>query len=324
MSHKAKLIAAFATLYVVWGSTYLGIRIGLEAHMPPALMAALRLVPAGLLLLGFAKWRGIPVRVRPRELRVIATTGVLLLVGGMFMIFLAEQYIPSGLAAIIVALQPLWIAGAETVLPDMDRPSALGYAGIALGFIGLAVLLWPRLTLPGSGPQLLGSCIAIVATFIWMIGSVYSKRHPVRVDAIVATGYEMLAAGLVTLVIGVLKGEVPQLLSGRVDVLPAASATAYLAVVGSCVAFTAFVWALRHAPASKVMTYSFVNPVVAVFLGWLVLREPLDWWIVAGMAVIVAGVALTTTAPTRPRPLAAADAAVADAAAELPAEASEA
>jgi drug/metabolite transporter (DMT)-like permease len=294
------MIVAFATLYVVWGSTYLGIRIGLDAGMPPALMAALRLVPAGLIMLAFAKWRGIPLRVRPRELRVIATTGVLLLVGGMFMIFLAEQYIPSGIAALIVALQPLWIAGAETLLPDMERPSALGYLGIGLGFLGLTILLWPRLTVPGSELQLLGSGIAVCATFIWMIGSVYSKRRPVKVDAIVATGYEMLAAGLVTLAIGVLKGELPQLFSGRVALLPAAGATAYLAIMGSCVAFTAFVWALRNAPASKVMTYSFVNPVVAVFLGWAVLREPLDWWILAGMAIIVAGVALTTSAPTRP------------------------
>lgn len=322
MSHRAKLVIAFATLYVVWGSTYLGIRIGLQAGMPPALMAGLRLVPAGLIMLAFAKWRGTPVRVRPRELRTIATAGILLLVGGMFMIFLAEQYIPSGLAALIVALQPLWIAGAETVLPDMDRPSALGYVGIALGFAGLAVLLWPRLTLPGSGKELLGSGIAIVATFIWMLGSIYSKRHPVKVDALVVTGYEMLAAGLVTLVIGVLKGEVPQLLSGRIAVLPAVGATAYLALFGSCVAFTAFVWALRNAPASKVMTYSFVNPVVAVFLGWLVLREPLDWWIVGGMAVIVAGVALTTTAPTRPAvsPAAEPSPSPADLPAEVPAD----
>lgn len=299
MSHRTKLIIAFAVLYVVWGSTYLGIRIGLGAGMPPGMMASMRLIPAGLIMLGFARWRGLPLRVRPRELRTIATIGVLLLVGGVFLIFLAEQYIPSGIAALIVALQPLWIAGAETVLPDMDSPSPLGYAGIGLGFVGLAILLWPRLAFGGSRAELLGCGIAVVATFIWMIGSVYSKRRPVKADAIVATGYEMLAAGIVTFVIGVLRGEVPQLLSGRVDVVPAVAATAYLAIFGSCIAFTAFVWALRHAPASKVMTYSFVNPVVAVLLGWLVLGERLDWWIAAGMAVIVAGVALTTTAPTR-------------------------
>lgn len=299
MSHRAKLIVAFAVLYVVWGSTYLAIRIGLRAHMPPGMMAGFRLVPAGLIMLAFSAARGGRVRVRLPELRVIATTGVLLLVGGMFSIFLAEQYIASGLAALIVALQPLWIAGAETVLPDMESPSPLGYLGIGLGFAGLLLLLWPRLTMSGSRLELLGICIAVGATFIWMLGSVYSKRRPVKVDAFVATGYEMLAAGLVTLAIGVARGEVPQLLSGRVDLLPAIGATAYLALFGSCVAFTAFVWALRHAPASKVMTYSFVNPVVAVFLGWLILGERLDWWMAAGLAVIVAGVALTTTAPVR-------------------------
>jgi drug/metabolite transporter (DMT)-like permease len=300
MSHRAKLIVAFAVLYVVWGSTYLAIRVGLQAHMPPATMGFLRLTPAGLILLAFARSRGIDIRVRPRELRVIATVGILLLVGGMFSIFIAEQWIDSGLAAVIVALQPLWIAGAESLLPDMDKPSALGYVGLALGFVGLVILMWPRLTVPGSGLALLGSGIAVLATFIWMLGSIYSKRHPVKVDAVVATGYEMLAAGLVLGVIAVLKGEVPQLLSGRVQLAQGFGATAYLALFGSCVAFTAFVWALKHAPASKVMTYAFVNPVVAVFLGWLLLREPVDGWILAGMSVIVAGVALTTMAPTRP------------------------
>lgn len=300
MSHRTKMIIAFAILYVVWGSTYLGIRIGLQAHMPPALMAGLRLTPAGLILLAFARWRGVDIRVKAAELRIIATVGILLLVGGMFSIFLAEQWIASGLAAIIVALQPIWIAGAESILPDMDKPSALGYLGLALGFAGLVILMLPRITVPGSGLELLGSGFAVLATFIWTLGSIYSKRHPVKVDAVVATGYEMLAAGLVLAVIGVLKGEVPQLLSGQVHLLPAIGATAYLSLFGSCVAFTAFVWALKHAPASKVMTYAFVNPVVAVFLGWVLLHEPVDAWILGGMAVIVAGVALTTMAPTRP------------------------
>jgi drug/metabolite transporter (DMT)-like permease len=299
MSHRTKLIVAFATLYVVWGSTYLAIRIGLNAHMPPAFMGAARLAPAGLIMLAFARSRGADIRLPWRDLRIVCTVGILLLVGGMFSVFLAEQYIASGLAAVLVALQPLWIAGAESVLPDMDKPTAQGYLGLGLGFLGLFILMWPRLTVTGSRTELLGCGIVIVATFIWMVGSVYSKRRPVKADAMVATGYEMLAAGLVLLVIAPLKGEVPLLLSPAIHWPQAIGATVYLSIFGSCVAFTAFVWALRNAPASKVMTYSFVNPVVAVFLGWLILGERLDWWILAGMAVIVAGVALTTTAPVR-------------------------
>lgn len=301
--HRAKLIAAFAALYVVWGSTYLAIRIGLEAEMPPALFAGLRLVPAGLLLLGFARVRGARLKIAFDEYRLIATVGILLLVGGMYSTFLSERYIPSGLAALIVALLPLWVALAESLLPDMERPTARGYLGLVLGFAGLGVLMAPRLTgIAGTPRELLSVGVQILGTWLWSTGSILSKRRPVRTDALVATGYEMLTAGAVLLLIGTLGGE----WAGFSFSLSGAGALAYLIIFGSCVAFTAFVWLLRNAPASKVMTYAYVNPVIAVFLGWgagtlgLVPAEPVDAWVIAGMAIIVSGVALTTSAPTRP------------------------
>lgn len=301
--HRAKLVAAFAALYVVWGSTYLAIRIGLEAELPPALFAGLRLVPAGLLLLAFARARGARLRIRFDEYRVVATVGILLLVGGMYSTFLSERSIPSGLAALIVALLPLWVALAESFVPGMDRPTARGYLGLVIGFAGLGVLMAPRLTgIAGTPRELIGVATQILGTWLWTAGSILSKRRPVKADALVATGYEMLTAGAVLLAIGTLKGEWPAFTLTASGGL----ALAYLIVFGSCVAFTAFVWLLRHAPASKVMTYAYVNPVIAVFLGWtagrlgLVPPEPVDAWVLAGMAIIVAGVALTTSAPTRP------------------------
>lgn len=301
--HRAKLIAAFTALYVVWGSTYLAIRIGLEADLPPALFAGMRLVPAGLLLLGFARMRGANLRIRMGEYRVVATVGILLLVGGMYSTFLSERSIPSGLAALIVALLPLWVALAESFIPGMDRPTARGYLGLVIGFAGLGVLMAPRLTgIAGTPTELLGVATQIVGTWLWTAGSIYSKRRPVKADALVATGYEMLTAGAVLIAIGTLRGEWPTVTLTASGAL----ALAYLIVFGSCVAFTAFVWLLRHAPASKVMTYAYVNPVIAVFLGWvagtlgLVPAEPVDGWVLAGMTIIVAGVALTTSAPTRP------------------------
>ena len=302
-SHRVKLIVAFATLYVVWGSTYLGIRVGLEADLPPTLFAGMRLVPAGLLLLAFARWRGTPVRIPLHEYRIVAMVGIFLLVGGMYFTFLAEQSIPSGLASLIVALLPLWVALAESLVPGMDRPTARGYLGLVIGFVGLGVLVAPRLTgISGTPEELFGIGLQIFGTWLWTFGSIFSKRHPVKTDSIVATGYEMLTAGGVLLVIGTIAGEWP-----RVTFTPAgAGALAYLIVMGSCVAFTAFVWLLKHAPASKVMTYAYVNPVIAVFLGWaagrlgLVPPESVDAWMLLGMAIIVAGVALTTSAPTRP------------------------
>lgn len=296
-SHRAKLIIAFAVLYVVWGSTYLGIRIGLQAKLPPALFAGIRLASAALILLAFARWHGSSIRIPWNEYRIVGTVGLFLLVGGMYFTFLSERTIPSGLAALIVALLPLWTALAESVLPDMERPSPRGIIGLATGFTGLGVLMVPRLAgLHGSREQLIGIGIQVLGTWLWATGSIYSKRNPVKTDALVATAYEMGTAGVVLLGIGTAMGEWPRfvLTPGGVG------AIAYLSVMGSCVAFTAFVWLLRNAPASKVMTYAYVNPVIAVFLGWLVLREPVDGWVLGGMAVIVLGVALTTSAPTRP------------------------
>lgn len=302
-SHRIRLIAAFATLYVVWGSTYLAIRIGLSAEMPPALFAGLRLTPAGILLLALARFRGRSIRMRAGDLRTTAIVGILLLVGGMYSTFLSERVIPSGLAALIVALLPLWIALVEWALPDMERPSVQGVAGLLLGLVGLTVLVIPRMTgVHGTAQELGGIAIQIVGTWLWTAGSVYSKRRPVKADALIVTGHEMLIAGLVLLGIGTVAGE-----WGRLSLSPRSiAALAYLTIVGSCVAFTAFVWLLRNVPASKVMTYAYVNPAIAVALGHLAGRvglvppEPVDAWTLVGAAVIIAGVALATSAPTRP------------------------
>jgi drug/metabolite transporter (DMT)-like permease len=291
------------TLYVVWGTTYLGIKVGLDAALPPALFAGLRLLPAAAIMFSIAKVRGSRLSLDPRELRIISIAGILLLVGGQYVTFLAEQYVASGISALIVALLPLWIALAESVFPDMQRPGKLGWTGLAIGFTGLAILMLPRLNGVGTGPQeLLGFGLQILATWLWTAGSVYSKRNPVKTDGIVVTAWEMLIAGAVTLGIGSVIGE-----WGRFTLTPkGAGALLYLIIFGSCVAFTAFVYALAHLPASKVMTYAYVNPVIAVFAGWgagrigLVPAEPITASVIAGMVVIIAGVVLTTAAPTLP------------------------
>ncbi len=309
----AKLVVAFATLYIVWGTTYLAIRIGLDADMPPAGFLALRLIPAGLILLGFARMRGTSLKVSIRDRRTIITVGLFLLLGGQYFTYLAEQHIPSGLAALILAALPLWAAVIDSVMPDVERPTWRGYLGIVLGLSGLGLLLYPRLTgISGGKSELLGIGLEILATALWTTGSFISKRRPVKTDAIVATAYEMLTAGIVLSVIATIGGEWSQ-----VTLTPSGlGALLYLILMGSCVAFTSFVWLLRNVPTSKVMTYAFVNPVVAVLLGWAVLSEPLDIWVIAGMSVIVMGVALTTTAPTRSPRSATSPAPVADPVAE--------
>lgn len=303
MSGRFKATLAMLTLYTVWSTTYLGIKVGLDAGLPPAVFAGLRLVPAAAIMFAIARLRGARLALRPRDLRVVSIAGILLLVGGQYGTILAEQYVPSGLSALVVALLPLWIALAESAFPDMQRPSLLGWVGLATGFTGLGILVWPQLTgVSAGGRELIGIGVQIIATWLWTAGSVYSKRNPVEADGILVTAWEMLVAGLVTLGIGTVLGE-----WSRFQMTPkAAGALAYLVVFGSCVAFTAFVYALANLPASKVMTYAYVNPVIAVFAGWaagragIVPAEPVTPTIVAGMVVIVIGVAVATAAPTLP------------------------
>jgi len=304
LTMRAKTILAFGIVYVVWGSTYLGIKVGLNEHLPPALFGAIRLVSAGFLLLAFARLRGTKLSIGLRDLSTTAIVGMCLLVGGMYSTFLSEQRIDSALAALIVAAAPLWMALAETVLPGMERPSRRGVAGLVLGLAGLCLLIGPRMGgVAGTPSELIGIGIQIVGTWLWVTGSVVSKKRPLTADGTVATGYEMLIAGGVLGVIAAFAGEY----AGVVFTPTAIGAIAYLSVIGSAVAFTAFMWLIRNVAASKVMTYAYVNPVVAVALGYgagliglLDKPETLDAWGLAGMAVIVAGVAITTSAPTRP------------------------
>jgi drug/metabolite transporter (DMT)-like permease len=295
-SPRTKLVVAFAALYIVWGTTYLAIKVGLDAQLPPALFAGVRSLPAGLLLLGLARLRGVPLTLTRPDLRIVSIVGVLLLVGGQYGTFLAELNIPSGLASLIVALLPLWIALAESILPDMARPSARGWVGLVIGFIGLGILVAPMLVgVDATTAAFIGIATQILATWLWTGGSVYSKRHPVRLDPMVSTAYQMLVAGVVLITLGTVLGE-----WSSFELTPkSAGALLYLTLIGSCVGFSAFVYALKHAPASKVMTYAYVNPVIAVFAGWaagrlgLVPPEPLTRSILVGMAVIVAGVAIS-------------------------------
>jgi drug/metabolite transporter (DMT)-like permease len=302
LSFRAKTVMAFATVYVVWGSTYLAIKVGLNESMPPALFGGMRLVPAGLILLALARSRGTALRITRRDLSTSAIVGLCLLCGGMYSTFLAEQYVDSSLCAIVVASAPLWMAGAEAVVPGMDRPTPRGMTGLVLGLVGLGLLLGPRVAgVAGTPGELLGIGVQVLGTLLWVGGSVVSKRRPLTTDGTVATGYEMLIAGCVLALIGLVRGENV----GLVMTPPAWFALGYLSVFGSAVAFTAYMWLIRNVQASKVMTYAYVNPVVAVLLGFgagyvgvLPAPERPGVWGLTGMAVIIAGVALATSAPS--------------------------
>ncbi|TDT97451.1 drug/metabolite transporter (DMT)-like permease [Streptomyces sp. 846.5] len=300
---------ALGLVYVVWGSTYLAIRIA-DRTMPPFLSAAARFLAAGLLLAGAIGWRSMraggtrhpgprepsPLSIIRRQLASVVLVGLLLLVGGNGLVVLAETVIPSGLAALLVAAVPLWVVVLRAGFGD--RPRGATVVGVLLGFAGLIVL-----TVPGiAGSVKLSGVVAVIAaSVLWSTGSFASSRLPMPVNPFVASAYEMLAGGIGDLLIGLGRGE-----QHRVHLASISTgswlALAYLVVFGSIVAFTAYAWLLQNAPLSLVSTYAYVNPVVAVALGWLILAEPVSWPIALGGAIVVAGVGVVVSNERRRGP----------------------
>jgi len=288
-----RVIAAFAALYIIWGSTYFAIRVTLDS-MSAAASAAMRFIIAGPFLLLLARLNGYAI-VPPRRDRVpLAIIGCLLLVGGNGLVVWSEQYVASGLAALTVATTPLWIAIFGAVLPRGERLPATGWAGVLLGLLGLGVLLWPKLS-AGAPSEFYGELALLLATLSWTAGSLYSKRVTLSLPPLVATGWQMLTAGVVLSSIAAGSGAFAHFEPTPVGLL----ALGYLVLFGSCVAFTAFGWLLQHVPAAKVMTYAYVNPVIAVLLGCFLRGEPFTTSMALGTPVIVVAVALVTTAKVR-------------------------
>jgi drug/metabolite transporter (DMT)-like permease len=287
-----QVIGGLLTVYVVWGSTYLAIRVMVET-VPPLLGAGVRFVLAGALMLGALAARGRrghpppsrPARLSARELAAAAVVGTLLCFLGNGLVTVAERHVPSGLAALLIGSVPLWVVVLRSLAGD--RPPRRSLLGVATGFGGLALLL-----LPGSRPSgaaLPSALLVLFAAFCWACGSFASTRLSLPRDPLRSTGWQMLLGGGVMTVTGLAAGETggldPGALSGR-----SVAAFVYLVLIGSLVAFSAYVWLLQHAPISQVATYAYVNPVVAVALGWLVLGEEVTPSTLAGTAIVVGSV----------------------------------
>jgi drug/metabolite transporter (DMT)-like permease len=280
--------SALAAVYVIWGSTYLAIAIAVQT-LPPLLSAGLRFCIAGVVLLGVvAVRRGL--RVGREQLVGAAVVGLLLLVGGNGFVVLAERTVPSGLTALIIASVPLWIVIFRRLAGD--RIHASTFVGVAVGFAGVAFLVVPRGS--SGGVDLGGLALLLVATVSWASGTFLAPRLAMPGDSLLSTGIQQLAGGIVLLVGGAAMGEL-----GRLEPATWSAnsllALAYLVVFGSLIAFTAYSWLLQNAPVSLVATYAYVNPVVAVVLGALILAEPITGSIVFGAAIIVAAIAFIVT-----------------------------
>jgi drug/metabolite transporter (DMT)-like permease len=292
ISRRLNVILAFALVYVFWGSTYLGIRVAVE-HVPPVLLAGVRFTISGSLMLVCCALTGRRVRVSRRQLAQLATVGFILLGVSNVVLAWSELYVPTGLAALIVAIVPIWFLLVERwLLPSHDQATPAAVGGVALGALGVAVLFWPKVVGGGRlGWMQHVACVALLcSSFCWAFGSVLSRRWKLAVDPLVAAAWQMLAAGLIDSVAGIALGQHHRAVWNATGI----AAIAYLIIFGSWVGYSAYIWLLRHVPTSKVATYAYVNPVIAVFLGWLFLGESIDGYIVAGAAIIVPAVALVT------------------------------
>ncbi len=293
---RLHVVIAFALVYVLWGSTYLAIRISVE-HLTPLLMGALRFTTAGLLMLAFRALGGHRIAVPRRDLIRLAIIGILLLITANVVLGWAETYIPTGLAALFIAVTPLWFLILERLSHSTDRLSPRGIAGIALGVAGVAILLWPDISghTNFGARQLCGSILVLVSSISWATGSTFAKRWHMPIDPFAASGWQMLIAGLISGVLALLFGDLHRATWAANSLW----AVVYLIFAGSLIGFTAYVWLLKNVPIAKVATYAYVNPIIALILGCLFHGEKMDSYMLAGSVVVIFSVILVTGAKIR-------------------------
>ena len=293
---RSALILAFAAIYVIWGSTYLGIRIAVES-MPPFLMASARFIIAGGLLFTALKFRGARWPTA-HQWWSNAIIGTFLLLGGNGLVVWAELTIPSGITALLIGIGPLFIVLTEWAWPGGIRPTAITMSALLLGFAGVTWLAAPWETGGNGGLNPAGITAILGACIFWSIGSIYSRHAKHGADPFLAASLQMLGGGGALSVVALLHGEFASF--DVYAITPRGwGAFAYLIAVGSLVGFSTFVWLMKHSTPARVSTYAYVNPVVAVFLGWLILGEPITPRTIVASVIIVAAVAIITTEKSR-------------------------
>jgi drug/metabolite transporter (DMT)-like permease len=294
---RTALFLGFAAIYVIWGSTYLGIRVAVET-MPPFLMAGVRFLVAGGGLFAFLLLRGAawPTAVQWRD---HAIAGTCLLLGGNALVAWAEQTVPSGLTTLILGASPFIMVLMDWLRPGGARPAASVWLGLATGFLGLFILLGPGALPDAARPTPFALAALFFASFAWWGGSLYGKHSKNGANPLMASALQMFCGSLTMIAAGFLLGE-----GARVHLAAVSTrswfAWGYLVLAGSLVAFPAYVWLLQHSTPARVSTYAYVNPIVAVLLGWAVLNEPLTPRIALAAAVIIGAVAIITVQKNRP------------------------
>jgi len=292
---RLRLGLAFFLIYFIWGSTYLAIRYAIIT-IPPFLMAGLRFFCAGLLMYGFMRLRGVesPSFKQWFQLWIV---GTLLFLGGNGFVVWAEQYINSGLAALLVSTLPVWLILLDWLWAGGAKPSGMAALGISLGILGTVVLVDP-IQVAESTIDIPAALMVVFASMLWALGSIYSKKFKQPASIFMSAACQMLGGGASLLVLSALMGEFNGFAPGQVSRVSLAGFS-YLMLFGSMIAISAYVWLLQNASATSVSTYAFVNPAVAIFLGWLIAGEEINAHILTGAAVMLAGVLLVIRAPRR-------------------------
>jgi Permeases of the drug/metabolite transporter (DMT) superfamily len=291
---RARLLTAFAAVYVIWGSTYLAIRFAVET-LPPLLMAGTRFIIAGSILLLWSRFRERDGGPSAQDWLTGLVSGALLLLGGNGAVVWAEQRVPSGIAALLVAVVPLWMVLLDWLRPGGRRPPSLVFVGLGLGLVGLGLLVGPEALQGGGAVDVAGAGVLMVGALSWAIGSLYTQRAPKPSSPNRGSGTQMFAGGVCLVIVALVMGE-----GGQLDLAHASTRSllgfAYLVTFGSLIGFTAYFYLLTHTTAAKASTYAYVNPVVAVLLGWAFANEPVTSRTLVAAAVILAGVAIITAA----------------------------
>ncbi len=291
-ANRLQVLAAYAAVYVIWGSTYLAIRYAIET-MPPFMMAGVRFITAGLLLYTWARWRNVSAPTK-QEWWNASKVSVFIIVGGTSLVAWAEQWVPSGIAALILAVVPLCMILMEWVGPERIRPSVWALVGVAVGLIGIAILIGPSLITEQSDLHIGGTIALLISALLWTFGSLYSRRVQLPASATISNGIEMIAGGAISILIGLALGEHHNMHLERISGV-SLLALAYLTIMGAVIAFSAYMWLLRVSSPSRVATHAYVNPVVAVALGWAIAGETVSSRTIVAMAVIVGAVILITS-----------------------------
>jgi drug/metabolite transporter (DMT)-like permease len=293
---KAKLLAAFAAIYVVWGSTYLAIKITLDT-MPPFSMGAARFLSAGLVLYAWSRLRRGDVQTRPIHWLHALTVGALLGGGGNGCVVWALQRIPSGIAALVVAIVPLWVVLLDWLRPGGVRPHRLTMLGVIVGIAGMALLIGPSALSEGEVDPV-AALVLLAGSLSWSVATVFGRNASVPGYPPLTSAMQLLGGGAVLAIVATVAGE-PARIHPAAFSWHSIAALGYLVLFGSIVAFSAYSWLLRVAPPARIATYAYVNPVVAMFLGWALAGETLSTRTLLAAAVILGGVALIITGINR-------------------------